>query len=323
VEQRVPAEEYEANLHQIVRLCHERGIRILLCTTPDGMTSRGIEFRFLKDRGSTNRFHDLYRLFQDKGESPEEVWHYIHRLYNEKVARVAQSGSVEIVDLEKELHERRQIYDGPALWLFKDGIHFTELGLQEVAQILALHVLQREERVLLAKYLDSPTYCRRNMDQFIAQWQFAAADYMLTQAESANGQPFADSDKLRAYFAAERTFYDPYYAGLFELSNGGDAKVAFTQLLACLQRRPDDINLRLSIARYALLAQTPQVTLDLIHAPGVEYTNPKDAYTATWLTTHAARTLGLTNVAREQLRLIHKEFPQDPGALEMLTELGG
>jgi len=268
-----------------------------------------------------NRFRDLYRLYRDKGYSPEEVWRYIHRLYNKGVERVAQTETAELVDLQAELNDRRKLYDGPALWLFRDGIHFTELGMQEVARTLARHVLSGEERNMLEEYLGSSAYCRHNLEKFMTQWQFAAADWMLNRAEAIDGRPLDDLGELRARIAAERAFYDPYYAAQFELSNGGDENAAFTQLLACLQKRPTDLDLRLGLARYALLAQSPQLTLSLVDASHIEYTNRRDLYTAMWLVAHAAKALGQNDIAREQFRMIVKEFPQDSQAKAILADL--
>jgi lysophospholipase L1-like esterase len=165
-EQRVPAAEYAANLQQIVRLCRERGIRVLLCTTPDGMTPQAIEHRFLRDNNAVNRTRELYALFKDKGATPTDVWNYIQRLYNQQVQTVAEMDRVELVDLDREIAARRLQYPAANLRFYKDGIHFTELGLQEVARLLALQVVDRSEQEAVRRYLESPVYYRSNAARF-------------------------------------------------------------------------------------------------------------------------------------------------------------
>jgi lysophospholipase L1-like esterase len=320
IEQRVPPEEYEANLREIVRLCRQRGIRVLLCTAPDGMPARRIESLFLKSRNEFSNFQALYAMFREPGQTPVDVWHSIHRLYNDKVIRVAGDTGADLVDLQTEVNERQSQYTDPAAGFYQDGIHFTELGLQEVGRILATHLLRDDERLALTRYLESPLYYRRNMERFVEESEFAAADAMLDRGETLSRGSFPNSETLRKRFAKERSFYDPYYAARRDFYGGENRVEAFWRMYDCLQRRPDNADLRLDLARIALATQSPQVTLDLVRAPEATYTNSAARYDGLWLGVEAADALGRREIVQEQLREILKWFPDDSRAHQMLAD---
>ncbi len=321
IEQRVPVDEYGQNLNTFVNLCRQRGIRIILCTTPDGMTNRAIESRF-NSQAPGNWYRDLYLLFKDNGGNPVEVWNYIQRLYNGKVREVAVAEGCELLDLDALVKEAGHRYTDQPLRLFKDGIHFSELGLQEVAAILAETILTGNERGRLDRYLNSPEYCRVNAEKFMSQYQFAEAECLLDRAESLSAAPIADNRQQRAKIAAERPFYDQYYAAQFEISNQGDIAKAIKLMDGCLQMRPTDENLRLDLAGLTLAARLPNLCLNTVQGPAATYSSPENAHKALWLAVDAAQMLGRTDFMRSQLEEIRRLFPDDARAKAMLDRSG-
>lgn len=320
LEQRVPAVEYAANLRQIVRLCRARGIRVLLCTTPDGTTPQAIEHRFLRDNNPVNRTRELYALFKDKGATPVDTWNYIQRLYNQQVHTVAETDRVELVDLDREIAARRGLYPAANLRFYKDGMHFTELGLQEVARLLALQVASGRDREAVQRYTESPGYYRSNAVRFGSQYQYAAAGAFLDRAQALGGAG-QELEPLRAKITADLPFYDQYEAAKFDLYNGGDAGLAFQALLACLQQRPEDQWLRVDLGRVALMLGAPQVTFSLLRDPSARYDNSQALNEAMWLIAEAANRTGQKEVLMNQLRETQRQFPQDQEARAILKQL--
>ncbi len=319
VEQRVPANETAKNLKRLAKLCRDRGLTLYLCTTPDGMPDQAILSRFDDNKPQRDWDWQLYQLFKDKADGPIAVWHYIQNLYCDTVRKVAAEESVHLIDLEKEIAPRRALYEEPPLFFYKDGIHFTELGLQEVARTLALNIMMNGERDRVAAYVESGPYFATNAFVFASQFQYAAADDFLAKAEALGDTPIG-ADALKVEIATERPFFDRYDAARIALSDRADPKKVLTEYQACLAMRPDDQDFRLDVADLAKGEQQFSLALQTALGVQVNYT-PQNLYRALWIGVESANGLrdGATTV--QLLQRIVQLFPQDTRARQILAQI--
>ncbi|NJB68695.1 lysophospholipase L1-like esterase [Desulfobaculum xiamenense] len=121
---RVPEEDYRANLERMVTLCREHGIRPVLLTAPSSH-ERGQEPEYLKRRW----LHSLDDLVP------------MHRRYNDIVRQVAAQTGTPLCDLERvfDALPREEVRTAH---FRKDGIHLNPSGDRIIAQ--ALYETMRE-----------------------------------------------------------------------------------------------------------------------------------------------------------------------------------
>ncbi|MCO5044061.1 MAG: hypothetical protein J5I99_01675 [Verrucomicrobia bacterium] len=320
VEQRVPANETAKNLKRLAKICRDRNLTLYLCTTPDGMPDQAIRSRFDDNKAQRDWDWQLYQLFKDKTDDPIAVWRYIQNLYCDTVRTVAKEESVQLIDLEQEVAERRALYKEPPLYFYKDGIHFTELGLQEVARTLALAITKDAEHAAVAAYIESAPYFATNAFIYANQFQFAAASDFLQKAEALGATP-AGADALKERIAAERPFFDRYDAARMELSNRGDPKKVLAEYQVCLAMRPDDQDFRLDVADLAKGERNYQLALQTALGVKVDYT-PQNLYRALWIGAESASALRDGNTTLQLLQQIARLFPQDVRARQILAQHG-
>lgn len=320
VEQRVPVEETQKNLRQFAKICRDKKLALYLCTTPDGSTAQSILARFDESKPEQDWDLELYKLFKNKANGPIAVWHYLDDSYNNAVRQVAAKESVALIDLSKELPERRALYPEPPLYLYKDGIHFTELGLQEVARLLALHLTTGAERDAVATYVESAPYFATNAFVFATQYQFAAADDFLGKSEQlGDSPPWAAT--LHAQIAQERPFFDRYDQARISLSNHGDPYQVLDEFLACLEMRRDDQDLRLDTADLAKSVAQFELARAITTDITSEYT-PDNLYRALWIAAESSDALGDIESAVAMLRELMRLFPEDPRPAALLSNAG-
>lgn len=308
-EQRVPPAESRENLRKIARLCRQNGVQAWFCTVPSGCTEAGIRSRFAEDR-PRNWDNDLYDIYRDKGNGPVEVWDYISKLYADVIANASRDEDVPVIDLVGWMRERAAVYTDPALHFFKDGIHFSELGLQEVARRIAVSLMSGGEADALNRYLDSVKYFMANAPVFMSQFQFAAADDFLNRAVAAGESPDGEVARLRGHIVQERPFYDLYDSARMELSNGGEPAKALELFQQCLAMRPDEQNVRLDAADQAKGIGRFQLSLDLALGQKANYT-PQNLNRALWIAVEAANRLGRQDLVQQILMEIAERFPND------------
>lgn len=314
VEPRVPPEETAGNLRAFVELCRERNLRLVLTTTPDGTTERITLSRFDERKPRDDWDLQLYGLWKEKADGPLAVWRLIHETYNDVVRAVARSGKVPLVDLDRLVPERRRLYAEPPHYFFKDGIHLTELGLQEVARLLALGLVADDEKARVSDYLESAGYFAANARRFAAQHQPADAELFAVEAEKRGLERTRDWSELRARIAADRPFYDLFNAARIQLSGRGDPDEVLRAYQRCLELRPDDQGVRLELADLARSRGRFALSLQTAVGRDVRYT-PQNALRALSIGAQAARGLGredlVEHLEAEIARRLREEAPAD------------
>jgi lysophospholipase L1-like esterase len=313
--QRVPVQDYERNLRDIVDLGRRHGARTLLCTFADGLDERVIATRRERRPGPHDWQHDLYRVYLPHSADPREQWRFAVSQYHEATRQAAAAEGAEFLDLHAALAPRPAADAPPGLAWFKDGTHFTERGLQEVALHLARQVVDPTERDTLDRYAASPAYFLTNAVTFAAQFQFAAAADFLQRAGT-------EDPALRALIEQERPFYDRYEAARHELSNGGDPARAAAWMRECLELRPGNHDVRLDLAEVEAQEGQHARALDLALGAPRDY-SPPQAHRALWIGARAARDLSQRELALRLLRELTQRFPEDPMAAEALRQVGG
>jgi lysophospholipase L1-like esterase len=112
-EPRVSAEKFGANLANLVRSFHQRGLPVMLVTAPSvhdlGVPEYLLKYRFASSAADVVRLHAEYVAI---------------------TREVARAEGVSLLDLEVELAARA---DRASLFL-ADGIHFTEAGRRVIAE---------------------------------------------------------------------------------------------------------------------------------------------------------------------------------------------
>ncbi len=318
-EQRVPADEYARNLRRIARICREHGIRLILCTTPDGTTEHVANSRFDVNKKERDWDSELYDLFKDKAATPWAVWQYIQDLYNGTVKEVAAAEKVELLDLDGAVRARRPAYAEPPFYFYKDTVHFTELGLQELALIFAQQIVTPEEWSRVAEYGKSPAYFVTNAHVFVQQFQPYVADEFLRRAEAAQGGPLSGLDDLRAAIAADREFYETFDLGRIELSCRGDLAQVEERYKKCLALRPTEQNIRLELAQLAMQRGNHSQAIQYALGENTAYT-PQNTHRALWLGVEAANAMGRGDMVGQLLQEIVRRFPQDQRAQQILSQ---
>ncbi len=120
--ERVPLEEYRANLSTIGRRIREAGGRVVLLTAPTALYSRGVPAVQIREGFATS----AERLLD------------LHGRYNDAVRELAHEEGWWLVDCERAASESPEL---DALFS-EDGIHFTGEGTRWMSELLALE-LQR------------------------------------------------------------------------------------------------------------------------------------------------------------------------------------
>ncbi len=316
-EQRVPPGDYERNLRRFAEIARAHNIRLVYCTTPDGMPESGIRHRFDLRRQPLDWDGQLYELYADRFPDPIAAWNHLQQTYNGIVQSVAASETMELLDLDALVRARRAEFE-PELPFFKDGVHFTELGLQELARLYARHLASPGERPALDAYGRSAPYFIDNARRFAAQHQFGAAARYLRDA--GDGDPAAAESALREQIASERPFYDLYDSGRIELSNRGDRQKVFDAWSECLRMRPDDQYVRLDLANLAKDMGRPGEALGLtLNFPAF---TPENLSRALWIAAECAGQTGQRDLLLQILRHLDRTFPGDPRARQALRSIG-
>ncbi len=319
VEQRVPPEETAKNLRTFAKLCRQHKLRLVLLTSPDGSPESMIRSRFDEQKAQRDWDSELYDLWKHKADGPLAVWQLIHNTYNDTVRQVAQSEQVELIDLDRLIPERRKLYTEPPHFLYKDGIHLTELGLQEIARLLAQDLLKGAEKDQLAAYLESPAYFANNTFRFATQYQFADAELFAGEAEKRGLQPPANWGPLKEQIAAQRPYYDLFNGARILLSNRGDMTNVLQTYQKCLEMRPDDQGVRLDLADLAKGIGQYELSLRTAVGSNVAYT-PANQHRALWIGVEAANSMGRGDVVGQLLQQIASRFPQDQRARQILSQ---
>lgn len=128
-----PLGEYRRNLHALIDLCEQAGVRAVLLTQPavwfDGMPEEVLRTLwmggvgdFLNEEGCEYYSHEAMQRGM--------------QAYNEVLREVAAERGVEVCDLDRVL-------SGDPRW-FYDDVHFNEAGSARVAQALTRFLLERE-----------------------------------------------------------------------------------------------------------------------------------------------------------------------------------
>ncbi|MCZ7593357.1 MAG: SGNH/GDSL hydrolase family protein [Kiritimatiellae bacterium] len=318
-EQRVPASEMAANLRKFAKMCRDQNLALYLCTTPDGNSDNAILARFNDQKDQRDWDLDLYDLFKDKADSPIGVWRYLDALYNDTVRSVAANERLPLIDLATDVAQRRMLYPEPPLYFFKDGIHFTELGLQEVARLLALQITTGSERDAVAAYVDSGPYYATNALIFATQYQFATADDFLNKAEQL-GEPPAWAETLHAQIREQRPFYDRYDRARINLSNFDDPSRVFSEFQALLEMRPQDQDLRLDTADMAKNVGEYELGRSMAIGQQVDY-SPSNLNRALWIAAECSDAMGDSNMVSTILQELMRLFPEDQRLAMVLANL--
>jgi lysophospholipase L1-like esterase len=119
---RVPLEEYEANLVALVTLARECGAKVVLVSAPSLHDVRVPEYL-------------LKHHFQRDAQAVVAE----HARYNAALREVAQRQETALLDLERDFAARPE----RATLFLEDGIHFTEAGRAAVAQAFSALVNER------------------------------------------------------------------------------------------------------------------------------------------------------------------------------------
>ncbi|MFH0907573.1 MAG: GDSL-type esterase/lipase family protein [bacterium] len=320
-QQRVPPADYARNLRRFVKICRDHNIRPVLCTTPDGLPASSVLDRFNENKKKRDWDSDLFDLYKDKADDPIAVWNYIQKLYNDTVKEVAADENVDLIDLDAEVAARRKLYEEPPFFFFKDGIHFAELGLQELAGIYARHLVRGDDRDRLAAYLDSPAYYLTNAYQFARQYQFYVADEFIRRGEALQGAPYEGINDLRTEISSNETFYTTFDMARIELSNRGDYDKAEVGLKQALDMRPDEHNIRLELAKLAYDRGQYEKCINYALGEKVNY-KPENLYKALWMGVEAANALRRSDLVIKILQDIRRLFPQDERARQILAQAG-
>lgn len=320
-QQRVPPIDYAHNLRTFVRLCRDNRIKPILCTTPDGMPDMAILSRFNAQKNPRDWDSDLYDIYRNKADGPIATWHYIQKLYNDTVLQVSKSERVDVLDLDTKLAARRKAYEEPPFFFFKDGIHMTELGLQELAVLFAQQVAAQTDRPALDTYIESPAYFVTNAWRFAGQFEYYVADEFLKRAEERQGSRIEGVAALRAEIATNEAFYKTFDLARIEWSDRGDLGKVSAMLDECLQMRPEDPNLRLEAAGLASERNEYDKALQLALGSTANYTQ-ENLYKALWLGAEVANRAKRVELVVNILRTITQQFPQDQQARQLLQDAG-
>ncbi len=131
-EVRVPLNEYKNNLTEIREIFSKNNVPIIFMTTPTSHYRLGVPD---------------YIVDMKFVQKSEDALHY-HKQYNEVVREIARTGNQYLLDLEAEFsllseEKLKQIFQ-------KDGIHFREEGLADVAKRMASFIEKviEQERIL-------------------------------------------------------------------------------------------------------------------------------------------------------------------------------
>jgi lysophospholipase L1-like esterase len=319
-QQRVPPPRYEQNLRTFIAVCRKNNIRPVLCTTPDGSRDFTLKSRFDENKPQRDWDSDLYDLYKDKADGPVAVWNHIQKTYNDIVKKVAKEENADLIDLEAEVLERRKAYVEPPFFFYKDSVHLTELGLQELARIYAPHVARAEDKPVITGYVESAAYYVTNAWQFAGQYQYYVAEEFLKRAEKAQGAPVTGVDPLLADIASNKEYYLAFDMARIELSDRGDYAKAEAQLKQCLDLRGDE-NVRLELAKLSFDRGLFDKCIQYALGEKVNYT-PENLYKALWMGVEAANAMRRSDLVIQILKDIRRLFPQDQRAQQILAQAG-
>ncbi len=320
MEQRVPPEEFKRNLRTFVRICREHHMRLVFTTPPDGCLESAIRNRFNDQKNPRDWDSDLYDLYKDKADGPLGVWKYLCDLYNNAMRDVAKSENIELLDLYEVMPQRQKLYQEPPHFFYKDGIHLTELGLQELANQLALQLMSGEEKQKVEAYLESPEYYARNAYKFASEYQYADANLFASEAEKRGLQPPPNWGELKAQIEKEEPFFDLFNAARIGRSQKVDPAKTIELYKQALAMRPDDQGCRLDLAEYAKEREVAQYELSIKTAVGsnVQYT-PENLSRALWDGVEAANEMGRGDLVGQLLQEILRRFPNDQRAQQIMA----
>ena len=318
IEQRVPPEETAANLRKFARICRARGIELVLATTPDGTPEEAIRRRFNENKPRRDWDSDLYDLIKHRFDGPISAWRGLHNEYNNAVREVAASEKAALVDLDALVAGRRALYPEPPLYFYKDGIHFTELGLQEVARLLALNLIRDDDLRRVSAYAESAAYKFTNAVVFARQFQYPAADDFLQKALAA-GFSHDGVAALQAEIARERPFYERYETARIALSNGAEPATVLADYVASQEMRPGDPDLRLDTANIAKDSGRCDLALQLVL--NFNQYEPQQWHRALWLGAECAGRTGQRDLLIQILTRIIQLFPDDANARQVLASI--
>ena len=110
---RVPPEQFRENLAAIERALAEAGTSTVFVTAPTGHDTHGVPAYLVEERLAVDTMAVLN----------------LHRQYAEMVREAAAASGADLLDLDRRLDALERQRD----LFMADGIHFTRLGLQEVA----------------------------------------------------------------------------------------------------------------------------------------------------------------------------------------------
>ncbi|HMP74881.1 MAG TPA: SGNH/GDSL hydrolase family protein [Kiritimatiellia bacterium] len=320
IEQRVPPAETARNLRRFARLCRDRGIALHLATTPDGMPEDNIRRRFDPAKRQRDWDSDLYDLVQARFDGPVAAWRGLNEEYNGVVRTTAREEKVSLIDLAADIEPLRALYPEPPLYFFKDGIHLTELGLQELALLLAQGVLPPEDRARVLAYAGSAAYFFTNAYTFARQFQYPAAEDYLQKARALGPLPDGE-EALDAEIKRERPFYERYENARIARSLGAPPASVFADYFACHQLRPEDADLRIDTAILAKDAGRCDLALQLTLGFN-QYDGPQ-WHQALWVAAECAGRSGERDLLVQILRRLEQLFPNDPRARQTLNAIGG
>ncbi|NCC51452.1 MAG: hypothetical protein EOM20_09585 [Spartobacteria bacterium] len=322
IEQRVPPDEYEENLRMFVSRCRKRGIRVILCTTPDGLSRRMVENRFDVSTNLADPWsRDLYALYKDQADSPYDVWRHIHDLYNGAVRRVAEEEGVALLDLDVLFNARQAASLKNGLPFYVDGVHFSAYGEQEMAVLFAETLASPPEHEALSNYLYSTAYYLTNAWGLARQFAYRAADHCMRLAEARpDYRPAPNWRWLRGQIDAELPVYRLVNEARFMAAYAGDPLQVAGMLMECLSLRPSDQVLRMYVAEQLFDMQFYLESLRVLTtAPGPYEERHQNR--VLWMAFDAAFHAGLAEDARHYLSTLRQYYPDDVWAARMEEQI--
>ena len=257
---------------------------------------------------------DLYHLYEDKADSPYDVWKHIHTIYNNTVKAVAKAEQVELLDLEQDFNTRQDAFITKGLPFYNDGIHFTPIGEQEMAILFARQLVLSNEQEKLSNYIFSTSYYYTNAIRFVNTFALNAANYYIQQIETKDHFiPAEDIQALRTSITNELPFYNAYFNARIAKGNAHDKMETRAMFLHCINLRPDDQELRINSAQDLADLGFFEDTLSVLANRPEPYI-PENKNRALWLAFNTCQTAGFISEAYQYLSEIRHAFPDDQRA---------